>query len=251
MPYKELSNKELNRVKEIYKNIHKSKSNKNSDEFKKYVYEAEIMVCSAYGLEAKSIGIVSPAIKTKFEKIVDKRISIASLIIDSIPNTGRTKLEKIFYLIDQEIEDDLKTTYCKEAAGPLDQRALYNRKWGIEFMAEKEKIFKAKESFIKKSNRKYKQVKYIPLDCFKKYISDSRKLFSNKDEETINRIIRLLSNFDLVRCEIIATLYACWNDLIIKKKSFKDEDIIKAFFSWSSKKRKIYFYHTKRVRGKK
>lgn len=39
--------------------------------------------------------------------------------------------------------------------------------------------------------------------------------------------------------EAVATLYACWNDLILSNKKVDDDEIIKNFYKWNKSKKRF------------
>jgi type I restriction enzyme S subunit len=52
----------------------------------------------------------------------------------------------------------------------------------------------------------------------------------------LDKLFRLLSNATEAKSEIIATLYAVWNNFIIEGKSVTDKELIEAFYRWSERK---------------
>jgi hypothetical protein len=158
-------------------------------------------------------------------------VALASLLVQQLhadPNFGRTKLAKIFYLADMHEQLDLETEYYREAAGPLDQRALYNERFGIEALAQKHQLFYPEA--------KGKMVRYRPFSDFKKLQPFAEKFFGDKAER-IRVIAHALKNLTTDQSEIIATLYACWNDFLIRKRTPTDDEIISEFLlHWHVKK---------------
>ncbi|MDL1870702.1 hypothetical protein FBR05_00690 [Deltaproteobacteria bacterium PRO3] len=181
----------------------------------------------------KIVSLFTPS--TKFEKILEKRLVVAGLIINSLsndPNFGRTKFAKLFYLADATQNIDLRTDYYREAAGPLDARALYNSKMGIEALGMSYDYFQVKQT----SGRR---VKYLPGDHLPDLVERAKSLLNEKVPE-INRITEICRKLDTDQCEIVATLYACWNDLLIEEKRAEDQDIIREFLqNWHHKKRRF------------
>lgn len=168
-----------------------------------------------------------------FEKVLEKRLILSSLIISNLKDDidmGRTKFAKIFYLADVACELDLKARYYRKAAGPLDSRALYNKEIGIESLGVAKKLFNIKETL--------ENVKYTPASNIDSYLKIAKNVFGNK-LENIDQIIKLFSNMSTREVEKIATLYACWNDLIIDKKQVDEASIIKNFKNWHKNKEKF------------
>ncbi len=53
----------------------------------------------------------------------------------------------------------------------------------------------------------------------------------------VERIAQLFRNFNTDQSEIVATLYACWNDFLIRKRKPSDAQIVDEFLHrWSPQK---------------
>jgi hypothetical protein len=118
--------------------------------------------------------------KTKFEKALCRRLALAGLLVQHLhsdPNFGRTKLAKLFYLADVHEGLDLQTEYYREAAGPLDQRSLYNERFGIEALARKHNLFYPEVTG--------KMVRYRPLASGKGTLPFARRHLGNKVENIV------------------------------------------------------------------
>ena len=126
---------------------------------------------------------------------------------------GRVKLEKMLYTIETSIGFDFDTEYVREAAGPLH-----------------ESIYKC-EGIISRQNHWYQLhqsqygVSYTPTKDAGKYRAYYDKYFSSYNAE-IERIIDIFKPYSTDQAEIVATLFAAWNDAIIDRKSYTDEDIV-------------------------
>ena len=126
---------------------------------------------------------------------------------------GRVKLEKMLYTIETSIGFDFDTEYVREAAGPLH-----------------ESIYKC-EGIISRQNHWYQLyqsqygVSYTPTKEAGKYRAYYDKYFSAYNTE-IERIIGIFKPYNTDQAEVIATLFAAWNDAIIDGKTFTDEDIV-------------------------
>jgi hypothetical protein len=168
---------------------------------------------------------------SEFEKVLAKRLAVASLLVDRLqgdPNFGRTKFAKIFYLSDIHGKLDLKTEYFRAAAGPLDQRALYNEKIGIESLAQKYSLFSAK--------RQGNMIRYNPGRRLEQVVNEA-SVHLNGKVDGVKRIANLFRNLNTDQSEIIATLYACWNDFLLQRRKPTDEEIANEFLEkWHPKK---------------
>ena len=126
---------------------------------------------------------------------------------------GRVKLEKMLYTIETSIGFDFDTEYVREAAGPLHE-SLY----------QCEGIIATRNHWYQKRESDY-GVSYTPTHAVERYRSYYDKYFTDYDAE-IERIIDIFRPYNTNQAEIIATLFAAWNDAIIDGKSFTDEDIV-------------------------
>lgn len=165
--------------------------------------------------------------KTAFEKVLEKRLALSVYIIRKFSkdsNFGRVKFAKTFYVADVQCGLNLQTEYYREAAGPLDQRALYNKKIGIEPLANKYGYFSTVE--IKRGRGK--KINYLEGENIESILPKFNQIFKNRCDD-INYLLDKMISMDTEQSEIFATLYACWNDSIIKNKKVSDEAIIKEF----------------------
>lgn len=142
-------------------------------------------------------------------------------------NLGRVKAEKTLYLIEKEVGFDFNNKYVREAAGPLS-----------------ENIYKC-ESIISKKNKWVnikkvkKHIEYETLPNFHKYSQYYDKYFSSYDNQ-IENIIDIIRNYSTDKAEMVATLYAAWNDFIIKKDKVSDIEIVKDVReNWNDRKKRF------------
>lgn len=139
---------------------------------------------------------------------------LMSKILDSnVRQMGRVKLEKMLYTIETSIGFDFDTEYAREAAGPL-HGSIYECE-GI--IGQRNKWFTLKQS--------QHGVSYTPTSSKDKYKKYYDKYFGDYAAE-IDRIISVFRDYTMDQAEIIATLFAAWNDTIIDQKQFTDEDIV-------------------------
>jgi hypothetical protein len=142
------------------------------------------------------------------------------MIVNSLSKSkgfGRTKFAKVFYVTDMLCEQDLKTNYFREAAGPVDYNILYNEENKIESLANKKGYFTTKISG--------QLVKFIPGENINNIINHIEIIFGKKTSD-ITRVIDLFKNLNTERSEIVATLFACWNDLIIEREENITDELI-------------------------
>ena len=117
------------------------------------------------------------------------------------------------------IQLSLKTEYYREAYGPLDQRTLYNDKWGILPLAQKYGYFtNRRRVFGKDKNGKDKAIDEIDAGKnLKEGLSFIKDALGERSKE-ISKFIEQFKKLDTDQTELVATVYAAWNDLLIGKK---------------------------------
>jgi len=173
--------------------------------------------------------------KTKFQQTLEKRLAIASLLVSRLHEErhfGRTKLAKLFYLCDAETRLRLETEYRREAAGPLDARALYNESVGIEALAHRHGYFSAS-----KTTSRSEAIRYQPGPNLREITQRAPRVLGDDACEKIERLIQLFAEMDTDQCEIVATLYAVWNDLLLRHIDPLDASIIDEFLGhWHERK---------------
>ncbi|TBD82041.1 restriction endonuclease subunit S [Rhizobium ruizarguesonis] len=142
---------------------------------------------------------------------------------------GSVKHEKIVHLCELHLglQADLDRHAYKEAAGPYDPKARRS----VERIFQQQKWFDAAKA-------DGKRVIYVPLekagghaDYFDRYFGDKKA--------AIQSIIELLRPLNTEQCEIVATLYAVWNDFLIDKQQPTDDEIVSSVLQWHAKKREI------------
>ena len=139
---------------------------------------------------------------------------LMSKILDSnVKHMGRVKLEKMLFTIEHSLGFNFDTEYVREMAGPLDG-SIY----------ECEKIVSRTNKWFYVNNSQ-NITSYKPQKNMRKYKKYYEQYFSDYNEK-IENIISIFENYSLEQSEIVATLFAAWNDAIIDKKQFTDEDIV-------------------------
>ena len=85
----------------------------------------------------------------------------------------------------------------------------------------------------------YYGVSYIPTDNINDYLFYYNELFQPYDAE-ICKIICFFKDLKRRHAEIVATLYAAWNDFIIEGKSVSDEQLINEVINnWHERKKRF------------
>ncbi len=168
--------------------------------------------------------------KAKAANVYFRRSVLAAEIADRLCEErtfGHVKMEKLIFLTEHLCHIDIDSHYHRDAAGPYDNRALRS----IDSQMKKQKWFEAK-----KEDKGYR---YIPMQnrgghkkYFEKYYADVMPMF--------DKIIDIFRSSTTEQCEIVATLYSAWEDLLQSHKSFTDDDILNEVLNnWHESKKRI------------
>ena len=179
-------------------------------------------------IEAETKRIAQP--KAKVANVYFKRSVLAAEIADRLceeQTFGHVKMEKLIFLTEHLCHIDIDSHYHRDAAGPYDNRALRS----IDSQMKKQKWFEAK-----KVDKGYR---YIPMqnrgghkEYFEKYYADVMHMFE--------KVIDTFRSSTTEKCEIVATLYSAWNDLLKGHQSFSDDDILNEILNnWHESKKRI------------
>jgi type I restriction enzyme S subunit len=141
---------------------------------------------------------------------------------------GRTKLQKSMHLIDYHCQLDFGYEYIRNIAGP-DSQALMNH------IDSKFRQYRHVRIEIKNDGRGGKHYNYIPTSMITE-IEQVFNSYSTETQEAINNLLNKIKKMDLARAEIVSTLYAVWNNRIIKKQPINDGLLLRDFYDWSAHK---------------
>jgi type I restriction enzyme S subunit len=142
---------------------------------------------------------------------------------------GRTKLQKSMHLIDYHCQLDFGYEYIRNIAGP-DSQALMNH------IDSKFKQYRhVRIEIIRNDGREGKHYNYIPTSMITE-IEQVFNSYSTETQEAINNLLNKIKKMDLARAEIVSTLYAVWNNRIIKRQSINDDLLLSDFYDWSAHK---------------
>lgn len=161
-----------------------------------------------------------------------KRAVLAAEIVHQLhndSNLGRTKLQKLLFLCEHHAQlPDLESHYLRQAAGPYDSQMMHS----VESQIERQRWYRCEA----RSSGEYH---YLPLESAGEHTKYFVRYWADKTE-AIHNIVRLLKKADTRQCEIVATLYGAWNDLILAGNSVNDELILNEILNqWHEKKRQI------------
>lgn len=170
-----------------------------------------------------------PILQEKEESHFVKRKVLATYIINQSLDDqqfGDVKFEKLLHLSDYfAIKRNLGQNYYQKVAGPLDNS------FTIPFF---DQIEKSKWFNRKKIGRQFQ---------FSKAVNHSKSLntysyFSDEELAKVQKLIDYFKKSDYEKPEIISTLYAVWNNRIIKQQPINDALIKQDFLEWDENKAK-------------
>ena len=128
-------------------------------------------------------------------------------------NMTQMKLQKLIHLAEYHARlDEIQGEYLRQAAGPFDNKMMYGIAAGL----------KKQQWFAMRGHGQ--NATYAPLlkaGAHEKYLSYWQDKISK-----INEVLQLLGPLRPDQCEIVSTLYAAWNDLLIDDAEVTDERII-------------------------
>ena len=162
--------------------------------------------------------------------IMYRRAALDCYLITALkgdPNLGRTKIEKISHLMEYHCGVDLERVPLRDAAGPND----YPSRMNVESLARKQKWYFTRKDKVK--------VDYLPGP----EISKSRRTAENflgERKFAVDALISLMRPLDTKESEIVATLYAAWNDFLLAGKTPTDDELItEVRHNWHQNKLRI------------
>lgn len=143
---------------------------------------------------------------------------------------GSVKFQKLLFLCENVSKMQIRTSYVKQAAGPFDNK----------FMHTIAKEFKRLDWFKveKVTKGKFAKVNYTPLEGVGKYKKYYKDYFLEEDRK-IQYILNLFEGSKTREVELIATLYACWQEQLRSSSIFSNEKITQLFYNWAPEKRKF------------
>lgn len=158
------------------------------------------------------------------------RTVLAAEIINELykePTFGRVKLVKLIFLAEKLSKLELGTNYHRQAAGPYDNQAIRS----IEKQLKEHKWFET----IKRDKGKA----YRPLEKINEYHPWFDKYYHN-EKHIIHSIINTFRTAKTIQCEIVATLYSAWEDLLKNNSNVDDDKIINEVLNnWHESKKRI------------
>jgi type I restriction enzyme S subunit len=158
------------------------------------------------------------------------RSVLAAEIIDRLhaePTFGHVKFEKMIFLVEHLCNVDTGSTYHRDAAGPYDNKAMRS----IDSQLRKQRWFDAR-----KIEERYQ---YQPMVNRGKHKVYFERYFAGIGA-SFDTIINTFRTFSTERCEIVATLFAAWNDLLKQNAPISDDVIVgEVLNNWHESKKRI------------
>lgn len=145
------------------------------------------------------------------------------------PTMGRIKLQKLIHLCEHHGQlTELESNYVRKQAGPFDSRAMAGISQGLRKLKWFEEIEDGGRHLYKPLERRGQHKQYLaPWE---------------RQMPRVNDVLALLGTAKTKECEIVATLYAAWNDLMIEGAEVTDAAILHQASSaeqWHKNKEKI------------
>lgn len=170
-----------------------------------------------------------PAMQDEEERSFLKRKILAAYIINqSLDDTkfGHTKFEKLLHLSEYHtLQRNFNQQYQQKAAGP------YDNKFTRSFFAQTLKA----NWFVEKQFGSLKRI------MAGENIEKSQKIynyFTQEELDKINHLIQIFKDWNYEIPEIVSTLYAVWNNRLIRGEEVNDELLKQDFLSWDEQKSK-------------
>ena len=159
-----------------------------------------------------------------------ERTALASYLIKQFNSKGfgRVMLMKLLYLIEHVCKLDFNSHYKIKVAGPYDDYLIKE----IELTLNKYQLYHSIQDKCDK-----KQVHYLPLGGVNNIDELFDENFSTETTE-INQFVSKFRSSTWDHCEIIATLYAVWNNRIIRNEVITDDFLKQDFLDWDPNKEK-------------
>lgn len=157
-----------------------------------------------------------------------KRTVLAAEIVFQLHqewSLGHVKLQKLLFLCQNSLNMAIHTNFLKQAMGPYDPKLMRS----IDTQFKKNQWFE----FKKESNQKY-----WPLAKSGEHKEWYEIYYQNQLVE-INSLIELFRKVKTKKVELVATIYACWQEILEEGKEFQISLVHSKFYNWSDEKKKF------------
>lgn len=156
--------------------------------------------------------------------------AINQLSTSNSKDLGRVKLLKMMHLVQYHCQLETPLHFQKKTAGPYTSD-LENK---IEIKLKQHRFFEIKKEKVKD----FDKITYSPLAAS----STLETIFPREFGDKANVINELLSKFRSKNtgfCERVSTMYAVWNNRLLKKETITNELLKADFLKWDEAKKKF------------
>ena len=173
------------------------------------------------------LGVEVPAVR---EIPIDAHIIAGHIVNRSYQSRGwgRTKLQKSLHLIGYCTQLNLGNEYIRNTAGPDDQQLMNH-------IDQKFRQYRHVNKVCEKLPDGRTHYSYTPTPMIQD-VEMAYEKYPKELREQIDALIDKLNTMDLAGAEAVSTLYAVWNNRIIKQEQITDNLLIADFYAWSKHK---------------
>lgn len=173
------------------------------------------------------LGVEVPAVR---EIPIDAHIIAGHIVNRSHKSRGwgRTKLQKSLHLIGYCTQLNLGNEYIRNTAGPDDQQLM-------NYIDQKFRQYRHVNKVCEKLPDGKTHYSYTPTPMIQD-VETAYEKYPKELREQVDALIDKLNTMDLAGAEILSTLYAVWNNRIIKQDQITDDLLIADFYAWSTHK---------------
>lgn len=173
------------------------------------------------------LGVEVPAVR---EIPIDAHIIAGHIVNRSHQSRGwgRTKLQKSLHLIGYCTQLNLGNEYIRNTAGPDDQQLM-------NYIDQKFRQYRHVNTVCEKLPDGKTHYSYTPTPMIQD-VEMAYEKYHKELREQVDALIDRLNTMDLAGAEILSTLYAVWNNRIIKQEQITDDLLIADFYAWSTHK---------------
>ncbi|HMN12883.1 MAG TPA: restriction endonuclease subunit S [Bellilinea sp.] len=195
-------------------------------------FRAALITAAVTGkIDVSNFGATKSPAKIQMANVHFRRAVFAAEIVAQLhqePTFGHVKFQKLLFLAENTCKVDIGSQYHRAAAGPYDNRALRS----IDKQLQEQKWFEVRK-------RRPTGYYYAPMakagghrEYFDRYYSDIA--------DRLQRLIDTFRSLDTERCEIVATLYGAWQDVLAEQSAVTDEQIVReVLHNWHESKQQI------------
>lgn len=173
------------------------------------------------------LGVEVPAVR---EIPIDAHIIAGHIVNRSHQSRGwgRTKLQKSLHLIGYCTQLNLGNEYIRNTAGPDDQQLM-------NYIDQKFRQYRHVNKVCEKLHDGKTHYSYTPTPMIQD-VEMAYEKYPKELREQVDALIDKLNTMDLAGAEMLSTLYAVWNNRIIKQEQITDDLLIADFYAWSTHK---------------